>query len=148
MIPIIWSTPTSIRNIEDLRDRVERHGGAIVQYERVVSVIVYSRMESRFEWVPPDTSHRAAGLKHAGACALLGWWSIPGFFWTSGAIINNLLGGLDVTDVLLRRGDDREDSVALDRALRDLRSAERRSQIVLVAWLLIVLGLIVVLLFP
>jgi hypothetical protein len=53
-----------------------------------------------FELVPQGTTRRAAGRKHALWCCLLGWWSIPGFFGTAGSIINNLMGGIDVTKIL------------------------------------------------
>src|SRR6476659_6952282 len=100
IIPIFWSRKTAIRNLPGLLENYRKFGGAIIQYERVYSILVYSQRSPTFEWVAPNTTRRVVGAKHALWCFLFGWWSITGFFWTAGSIINNLMGGIDVTRVL------------------------------------------------
>lgn len=87
-------------NLAELRSICHTHGGAIVQYERVFSVLVYTQRTKVFEWVGPQTTRRAVGFKQALWCFFLGWWSVMGFFCTINAIISNLMGGIDVTRVV------------------------------------------------
>src|SRR6266496_3699313 len=127
MIPIYWTQTTMIPNLPQLVDSYHKHGGAIVEYERVFSVLVYSQRSPVFEWVPPGTTRRSAGLKHALWCGLLGWWSITGFFWTAGSIINNLMGGIEITKVFtsppLLPGQQPDTTV-----LRELQAPRKRQQ--------------------
>src|SRR5260221_8504895 len=99
-IPIFWTQKATIPNLPALLENYRKHGGAIVQYDRVYSMVVFMERSPKFEWVPPNTTRRAVGFKHALWCCVFGWWSVPGFFATAGAIINNLMSGVDVTKVL------------------------------------------------
>ena len=143
IIPIFWTQKTKIPNLPELLDNYGRLGGAIVQYERVFSIIIFSRRSPKFEWVSPQTTRRAVGFKHAFWCFLLGWWSLPGFFMTAGSIINNLMGGIDVTRVLTSppplpgQLDD-------NSAILELQAARKRQQYVFLAFLLVLLVLAVI----
>jgi hypothetical protein len=147
VISIFWTQKTTIRNLPELLDNYHKHGGSIVQYDRVFSIILYMQRSPKFEWVPPNTTRRAAGLKHALWCCLLGWWSITGFFATSGAIINNLMGGVDVTKVLTSPpplpGQPFDNT-----ALKELEAARRRQGYAFLTFLLILLLLVLALVWP
>jgi hypothetical protein len=143
IIPIFWSQKATIPNLEELLANYRQHGGAIVQYERVLSAVIYSQRTHKFEWVGPGTTRRAVGCKHALWCFFLGWWSITGFVWTAGAILNNLMGGIDVTRVLTSppplpgQPHDTE-------AIRELQAARKRQQYVFLAFLLGLLVLVLI----
>lgn len=143
-IPIWWSQPQRIRNIADLRRNVRERGGSIRQYERLVSLLFFMRRDSAFEWVPPDGSPLRAGLKHVVYCLLLGWWSILGWMLTPAIVVNNLLGGVDVTAVL---STDQPEPLALEAALNELRRTAKRQQRVLVGTLLTIFIVVVLLVY-
>jgi hypothetical protein len=147
IIPIFWTQKARIPNLQELLDNYQRHGGSIVQYDRVFSVIVYMQRYPKFEWVSPTTARRAAGFKHALWCCLLGWWSPLGFFATTGAIINNVMGGIDVTKILTSPpplpGQPFDQT-----ALKELGAAQRRQQYAFLAFLLLLLLLVLVLVWP
>jgi len=147
IIPIFWSEKTKIHNLPELLENYRRHGGAIVEYRRIFFVFVFSRMYPVYEWVSPETTRKAAGRKHALFCGLLGWWSIMGFFGTAGAIINNLMGGIDVTKVLTMPppvpGQPFDDS-----AIRELNAARKRQGYAFVIFLFVLLLLILILVSP
>jgi hypothetical protein len=100
MIPTYWSEPAKIHNLDQILESYRNHGGAIVEYRRIWSVLTVAISSPRIEWVPKGASRAGRGLRHALFCALLGWWSLPGFFGTIGALVQNLRGGIDVTAVL------------------------------------------------
>ena len=147
VIPIFWTEKTKIRNLPELLDNHQKHGGQIVEYRRIFSVLIFSRMYPVYEWVPPDTTRQTAGRKHALFCCLLGWWSIFGFFGTAGAIINNLMGGIDVTKVLTLPpplpGQPYDDS-----AIRELNAARKRQGYAFLAFLFVLLLIILILVWP
>jgi len=76
------------------------HGGAIVEYKRVWSLGVVTKTIPVLEWIAPGRSRRSAGIKHAAFCFAFGWWAPVGLLGTLPVIFNNLLGGLNVTEVL------------------------------------------------
>lgn len=65
MITVSWSRPTNIANLPELQRNVQEHGGKLVEYLRVWSVVVFTLSEPRIEWVRPGKSRRLAGLKHS-----------------------------------------------------------------------------------
>src|SRR5947208_4456247 len=83
-----------------LRQKLERFGGAVVQYQIVFSAVLFARTTLHWEWVPPSRSRSRASLKYVAWSVLLGWWSLPGLVLTPGTIVNNLLGGADVTQLI------------------------------------------------
>ena len=147
IIPIFWREKTKIRNLPELMDKFHKHGGLIVEYQRIFSIFVFSRMYPVYEWVSPDTTRQVTGRKHALFCCLLGWWSIMGLFWTAGAIINNLMGGVDVTKVLMMPppipGQPYDDS-----AIRELNSARKRQGYAFLVFLFVFLLLVLILIWP
>lgn len=142
VLPFWWSEPHRIENLEELRANVKNQGGSIRQYERLLSAGIIMRRWPQFEWVPPAEHPRSAGLRHALFTAAFGWWSVIGWAITPGVILNNLLGGLDVTAVLMG---DRTDETVQARALSDLERAKKRQDIVTVLTLLAVFGVVVLL---
>ena len=124
VIPIFWTERGSIPNIDILLSNVQQRGGSIVQYEHVFSFVLYTRVSTHFDWVPPNTSRTRAALKHVAFCLAFGWWSVPGFIRTGGAIINNLMGGIDVTRILISPPGHSYD----ESALKELAAAEKRQQ--------------------
>jgi hypothetical protein len=142
LIPIYWTARASIPNLQALLEQVRQHGGSIVEYQRVFSVILFMQISPKFEWVPPGGSRAAAGLKHTVFSLLLGWWSLSGLFATPAAIINNLMGGIDVTRVFTQPpplpGQSFDSS-----AMEELAKARKRVMYVYLGFLFLVLGLCV-----
>ena len=138
MIPIYWTERTSIPNLQVLLDQVRQHGGSIVEYQRVFSFIFVTQSFPVFDWVPPGTSRRVAGLKHVLFCGTLGWWSVTGLFWTPAALINNLMGGVDLTKVFTQPpplpGQPFDNA-----AITELNRARKRQQYAYVGFLLFIL---------
>jgi hypothetical protein len=104
---------------------------------------LYTQRYPKFEWVPPDTARCTAGRKHALCCFLLGWWSIGGLFATGAMVINNLLGGIDVTRILTA-----PPSLAGqpfdDVAWREYAMAQKRQQWMFLGSLLFLLLLVII----
>lgn len=129
--------------LQDLIDHCRRNGGTIVQYERVVSLLIYMRRYPKYDWVAPHSSRRAVGYKHALWCFLLGWWSITGLLFTPGAIINNVMGGIDVTPLLMSSRQ-LPDHRATESAVQEYNAALKRQQQVFLGFLVVVLAACVV----
>ena len=94
-----WSERASVKDLPALKQQLYRHGGEIVQYQCIMSAIFFARTTNYLEWVPPYSSRFSVGLKYVLQSLLLGWWSLPGLLFTPPIIINDLLGGADVTDL-------------------------------------------------
>ena len=130
-------------NIEELVAKQRQHGGAIIQYDRIFSIFVYARRTAVFEWVPNRAARYRAGLKNAGWCALLGWWSWTGLIVTGLLIFNNLLGGLDFTR-FLTTPPPLPGTFGPDPALRELELIEQKRRYVFLVCLLVVLAFVLV----
>ena len=143
IIPIFWTERTKIPNLEEMVENYHRHGGSIIQYDRLFSIILFTRRYPKFEWVPPHQTRRAAGKKHALWCFLFGWWSIGGILGTTAMIVNNLLGGIDVTRVLTTPpplpGQPFDDA-----AWREYAAAQKRQQWIFVGSLFFLLILAII----
>jgi hypothetical protein len=143
MIPIYWTERASIPNLQELLEKVQKHGGAIVEYQRVFSIILFTRSFPVFDWVPPGVSRKTAGLKHVLFCGMLGWWSVTGLLWTPAVLINNLMGGVDLTKVFTQPpplpGQPFDNT-----AIAELNRARKRQQYAYVGFLLFVLLLVIV----
>ena len=100
ILPWFWTEETKIPNLDMLVAKQREQGGALVEYQHVWSLLVFSRATPRIVWVPPGANRSLAGLRPAAFCAVFGWWSAAGFFWTISALIKNLMGGVDVTAIL------------------------------------------------
>jgi hypothetical protein len=72
----------------------------VVLFQRITSAIVVSWESSHLEWIPPYSTRMWAGLRYAFWTALLGWWSIPGLWCTPAAILTDVFGGVDVTEIV------------------------------------------------
>jgi len=147
IVPIFWTEKSKIRNLPELLDNYQKHGGQIVQYQRIFSFIVFSRMFPVFEWVSPNATRRAAGRKHALFSFLLGWWSPIGMFGTAGIIINNLMGGIDVTKILTKPpplpGQPYDDS-----AVREFNAAKKRQAYAFLLFLSLLLVVVLIVVWP
>ena len=77
-----------------------KHGGKLVEYGRLLSLGIFTKFTPVVAWVPPWSNRFRVGLRYAGWCCLLGWWSWIGLLATPGFILLNLLGGVDVTRLL------------------------------------------------
>ncbi len=135
MIPMHWTTTARIPNLDRIVDAYRREGGTIVEYRSVMGAVAYTQVTPKIEWVPPGRSRVTAGLRHTISSALLGWWSLHGFFMTIGALIMNLMGGIDVTAVVLRRPGESID----ESALRQLERERKRQGTVIAVVLLAIM---------
>jgi hypothetical protein len=95
-----WTVPARAAQLPALRENIHRHGGIIVQYQRIYSLILFSLKTTHWIWVPPYRSRRAIGLEFALPSLLFGLWSLPGFLSTPTVILNNILGGAEVTGLV------------------------------------------------
>jgi hypothetical protein len=86
--------------LPNLQEQYQRHGGKIVMFQRVTSMIVISWETTHLEFVPPHFSRSWVGFKYVLWNLFLGWWSISGLWCTPSAILNSLLGGIDVTELV------------------------------------------------
>ena len=101
MIPISFETKTTIPKLPEMIANVQRHGGSIVQYWHAFSIVLYMQRSPVFRYVPPGKSHKIAGIPPAVFCGLLGWWSAVGWLVTPPLVVMNLLGGTDMTRILV-----------------------------------------------
>ena len=92
-----WGGIEKLSNIETLLGNLNKSGGAIVEYQTVVSLILVSWVKPVIRWIPPGGSRRLRGAFYSIPTLFLGWWSVQGFFWTVSALVKNLMGGVDVT---------------------------------------------------
>ena len=142
MIPIQWSERAKIPNLSELVQNYHERGGAIIEYERIWSAIYLTHSSPVFAWVPPGHNRSIAGIKHAVFCLLLGWWSPSGLFWTLPAVINNLMGGVDVSQVLAKPPPLPGESYA-PAVLKELIANRRRQKILGYVSIPLVIGAIV-----
>jgi hypothetical protein len=121
-IPIQTTSRAHIENLIELRINLRNGRGAVIEYSRVFSLILYSEITPRFEWVDEHQSRLRAGLRHTLFTLLLGWWSPMGVLPSMAAIVNNLRGGVEVTALIRNEGGD-EDAlrIELERMAEDRR---------------------------
>lgn len=86
-----------------IRENFGRKGGKVVLYQRVTSVVLISWETTHLEWIPPYSSRSWAGLRHAFWTSFLGWWSWHGLYSTPAAILTDVFGGVDVTELVNER---------------------------------------------
>jgi hypothetical protein len=83
-----------------IREQFMQRGGRVVLFQRVASAILVSWESAHLEWIPPHSTRTYHGLRHVLWTGLLGWWSLPGLFHAQVAILTNIFGGVDVTDLV------------------------------------------------
>jgi hypothetical protein len=89
-----------LKGLPEIQKQFERHGGRVVLFQQVTSAVVVSWGSAHLEWVPPHATRTGRGLRYAFWTALLGWWSLSGLWCTPAAILTDLFGGVDVTDLV------------------------------------------------
>jgi hypothetical protein len=144
MLPFHYTTHRPLRSLPKLLKSYKEHGGSIVEYQRVVSCVFFSRMSSHYVWVPPDGSRVLRSLPDTLTTLLFGWWSLFGFVWTCGALATNLGGGRDATEELLdatRGGNVALAQAAIDEEVKANRQASVRA---LLQFASIVVGVVLV----
>ena len=143
IIPIVWTERKKIQNLPKLLDKVKKDGGSIIQYHRIFSVVVLSRHYPVFDWLPPGKSRTLASIKHVIFCFLLGWWSFGGWLVTPAIIINNLLGGIDVTKVFTQPPALPGQSFD-STAMGEFQRAKKRQQYVFIGYLILLFVLVII----
>src|SRR5262249_11909849 len=73
---------------------------SVVLFQRFSSAILVSWESTHLEWIPPYSSKTWFGLRHAFWTLLLGWWSFSGLWCTPAAILTDVFGGVDVTELV------------------------------------------------
>jgi hypothetical protein len=137
-----WTERAPVRNLSELQDQIQKRGGAIVQYEVVISPLVFSCTRKYLEWVPPYQSRWGIGFKYALWCLAVGWWSLPGLFLTPPAIINNVMGGADVTGLVISEKATPETRAAAKKELKKV--TERFGLVILFLFLLVIAGIFLI----
>lgn len=137
IIPISWTHKVEISNADYLKSQLKEHGGRVIEYRWIFSMLLMTINHARYEWLPADASRSKAGIKHALLCLITGWWSLAGLLGTPVLIINNLLGGIDVTKVLFP---DSPNGEIDPQALIELVQAQKRQQLILLGFVLLVLA--------
>lgn len=97
MIHFHWNRPADLTKVPELVDKVRSHGGSLVEYAWVWSALLFTYRRTHIVWLRPGGSRVARGLGYTVFSAVLGWWSLLGIFWTIQALVQNLMGGVDVT---------------------------------------------------
>jgi hypothetical protein len=69
----------------------------LVEHAWVWSALLFIYRRTHIVWLRPGGSRVARGLRYPLFSALLGCWSLVGVFWTIQALVQNLMGGVDVT---------------------------------------------------
>ena len=93
-----------MKALAGLQEQYKRHGGKVVLFPRVTSVILVSWETTHLEWVPPYAARAWSGLKYALWSAILGWWSLDGLWCAPASILTSLFGGVDVTELVAAPG--------------------------------------------
>ncbi len=140
LIPAHWTEPSSIADLDELCEKVRTKGGHIIEYQSIFSALILSSTFPVFEWVPPQGSRTATGVKHALVNGILGWWSLPGLLWTPAVMINNMLGGIDLTRVLLDPPAPGQPFDAV--AMHELNRARKRQQYSYLSFLFFILSVV------
>ena len=93
--------PVRIANVDALRSKYHADGGRFVVSLSCVSLIVISFIKPRIRWIPPRRSPHWGGLAWSVSSLFLGWWSVGGLINTQLVLAHNLLGGFDITSVIV-----------------------------------------------
>jgi hypothetical protein len=100
MIPHLHITrQPDLTKVPAIQEQFGRHGGRVVLFQRITSLIIVSEETSHLEWIPPYSTRTWVGLRYALWTALLGWWSISGLWCAPAAILTDIFGGVDVTEL-------------------------------------------------
>jgi hypothetical protein len=80
-----------------------QRGARLVVFEYCVSILVMTfKRSTDVHLIRPGESAVMKGLPWTLLSLLVGWWGFPwGFIYTPAALIRNLSGGRDVTDLVL-----------------------------------------------
>ena len=135
-----WNRPLELSAMPDLVGKVRAQGGMLVEYAWVASALLFTWRQPRIVWVPPGRSRAVAGLPWTLLSMLLGWWSLMGLFWTIQALVQNLIGGVDVTAALIEPNQ----SPFAQAAAEDERKSRHAVALAFVGVLLVVLALAIV----
>ena len=77
-------------------------GGKFVVYPWCVSLIWYStKRSSDIYFLRAGQRFTVPGLGYLLLSLVMGWWGIPGLFWTVQCLWTNITGGLDLTPEVL-----------------------------------------------
>jgi hypothetical protein len=121
MIHFHWNRPLDFAKAPELMGDVRAQGGTLVEYVLVASALVLTWRRPYLVRIRPGRNRVVAGLPYAAFSAVLGWWSLMGFFWTIQALVQNLKGGVDMTAALM----DPQDSPFADGAAEKERTSRR-----------------------
>lgn len=99
------SEPTSLPEIRPnvLRSEVSAAPDArLVVFHYCISIVILTfKRVSDIKVIPAGRSRLLAGLPYTLITLVAGWWGIPwGPIWTIQALVRNLRGGTDVTDLV------------------------------------------------
>jgi len=100
MLHLHFEKHPDLRVLAEIRELHRKKGGKVILYQRITSAVVMSWGSTHLEWVPPHSTRTWVGLRYAFWTAMLGWWSISGLWCAPAAILTDLFGGIDVTEVL------------------------------------------------
>lgn len=100
MLHLDWETRADEKPLAEMLERRRRTGDRIVVYQRVFSVVVFTRLSNHYCLVSPYESRGLRGFLFFLPTFVTGWWSPWGLLYTCYALAHNLLGGIDVTDAL------------------------------------------------
>lgn len=101
-IYIAASQELKVDNLRELQNKVSLKGGRLIVYCEVISALFLSARSYRVRWIADSSERKSAGAISSAITCLLGWWSIPGPYWSISALICNLRGGFDVTEGLMK----------------------------------------------
>ena len=131
-----WTMPVGAAQLPAVKENLHRHGGIIVQYQRIYSLILFSLKTTHWIWVPPYRSRRAIGLEFALPSLFFGLWSLPGFLSAPGVILNDMLGGAEVTGLVAHPAflKEQQNQAAAIKELDKIKNRERYMLLLMVVY--------------
>lgn len=103
------------KNLKVLIDKQKIHGGTLIEYHTVFSFVFISISNYKVLLVPKQKSRIVQGLILSIPTLLLGWWSIHGLVWTLKAIVQNILGGVNLTNKYSNEKPTKEDLSTIEK---------------------------------
>ena len=141
MLPFFLKDFDNSAELPKLVQRLGPYGDSIYAYRQVYSLILFTFRRTIFEVVPNGRSPALVGLKHAIVSLIFGPWSWFGPFATLHALLTDLSGGSNVTDLVDPRTG--LSSVPLETLREDAERKEKLVQVAFVTILFAVLGILI-----
>ena len=141
MIDFHLTQPTDLKVLQKIQEQFDRYGGRMVLFQRLTAVVVITWDTTHLEWIPPYATSMMFRLRNTFWTAALGWWSFTGLCYSPAAILTNILGGVDVTELVSTHATPQSQVQTIAKAHAVLK--KRLSRVLFIEAMLLILGFIV-----